>query len=259
MKRNNSSRWALAMAVAVVFAGRGMAQASEVDDSIGPAFKQTYVYRTYLMKDSIQVDSKEGAVTLTGTVTKDFHKTLAQETVGALPGVTSVENQLATPAEVATENNDQWLGNKVNLALMFHRKVNAGNTEIDVKEGVVTLKGKAATQEQKDLTGAYAADIEGVKEVKNEMTIAETPSPDERTFGEKMDDMSIVAQVKTALLTHRSTSALQTKVVSLNGDVTLTGVAQSAAEMALASKLVEDIQGVASVKNDMTIQDVVLQ
>ena len=48
-------------------------------------------------------------------------------------------------------------------------------------------------------------------------------------------------------------------MVSLNGDVTLTGVAQSAAEMALASKLVEDIQGVASVKNDMTIQDVVLQ
>ncbi len=259
MKLNKWTGWTLAMAVAVVFAGSGIGYASEIDDSIGPAFKQTYVYRTFLVEDSIQVDSKDGAVTLTGTVAKDFHKTLAQETVGAIPGVTSVENQLATPAEVATESNDQWLGNKVNLALMFHRKVNAGKTEIDVKEGVVTLKGEAATQEQKDLTGAYAADIEGVTKVNNEMTVAEQPVPDERTFGEKMDDMSIVAQVKTALLTHRSTSALQTKVVSLNGEVTLTGVAQSEAEMALASKLVEDIQGVASVKNDMTIQDVVVQ
>ena len=78
-------------------------------------------------------------------------------------------------------------------------------------------------------------------------------------MGEKLDDASIVAQVKAALLTHRSTSALQTKVAARDGEVTLTGVAQSEAEKSLAGKLVADINGVASVKNEMTVEEVVVQ
>ena len=44
-----------------------------------------------------------------------------------------------------------------------------------------------------------------------------------------------------------------------DGEVTLTGVAQSEAEKALAGKLVADINGVTSVKNDMTVEEVVVQ
>jgi osmotically-inducible protein OsmY len=70
---------------------------------------------------------------------------------------------------------------------------------------------------------------------------------------EKIDDASITAQVKVALLFHRSTSALNTKVETKNGVVTLSGKAGNEAEKSLTTKIVNDIKGVKSVKNRMTI------
>lgn len=259
MKRNTSLRLSLALAAAVVFAAGSSAQATEIDDAIEPAFKQTYVYRTYLADSAIQTEAQDGVVTLTGTVAEEAHKMLAEEIVLGLPGVVRVNNQLATPSETAAENADTWVGRKVKLALMFHRNVNAGQTAVAVNDGIVTLQGEAGSLAQKELTGAYAADIEGVREVKNEMTVAAIPEMPERTAGEKMDDASITAQIKTALYTHRSTSSIKTKVVTRNGEVALTGIAQNEAEKALVSKLVADIEGVTSVKNEMTVAAVVTQ
>jgi osmotically-inducible protein OsmY len=188
-------------------------------------------------------------------VAEESHKALAQETVLSLPGVTRVDNQLATKAEVAAENADTWIGRKVKTALLFHQNVSASQTTIEVKDGIVTLKGEASSMAQKELSTAYAKDIEGVKEVKNEMTVAATPEKAERTAGEKIDDASITAQVKTALVNHRSTSSLKTKVETRDGEVTLTGIAKNDAEKSLVSKLVNDIVGVTSVKNQMTVEE----
>jgi hyperosmotically inducible protein len=91
--------------------------------------------------------------------------------------------------------------------------------------------------------------------VKNEMTVASTPEKTERTEGQKIDDASVIAQVKTALLTHRSTSSVRTKIETRNGEVTLTGIAKNEAEKVLVTKLVTDIQGVSSVKNLMTVEE----
>ena len=74
-------------------------------------------------------------------------------------------------------------------------------------------------------------------------------------MGEKIDDASITAQVKMTLFTHRSTSAVKTKVVTRDGEVTLSGVARNAAEKSLVTKLVEDVHGVTGVKNQMTVAE----
>jgi hyperosmotically inducible periplasmic protein len=131
--------------------------------------------------------------------------------------------------------------------------VSAGKTEVDVKDGIVTLRGHAVSQAQKELTTEYAKDVEGVKDVKNEMTVTKT-SKKTQTVGEKIDDASITAQVKMTLLSHRSTSALNTKVKTKNGVVTLRGKAKNAAEKELATKFVNDVKGVKSVNNQMTIE-----
>jgi len=122
-----------------------------------------------------------------------------------------------------------------------------------VKDGIVTLQGDAISQAQKDLTTEYAKDVEGVKDVNNEMTVTET-SKKTQTVGEKIDDASITAQVKMTLLYHRSTSAINTKVGTKRGVVTLSGKAGNAAEKDLATKLANDVNGVKSVKNLMTIE-----
>jgi osmotically-inducible protein OsmY len=254
MKLKVMNRLAFATVAAVALTTSAPLRASEVDDQIEASFKKTYVYTTYLKDDAIKAEAKNGLVTLTGSVSEDSHKTLAQETAASLPGVTGVDNKLATKAEVAAENADTWIGRKVKLALLFHRNVNGSKTAVEVKDGIVTLKGEAANKAQKELATEYAKDIEGVKEVKNEMTVASTPVMAERTAGAKMDDASVTAQVKTALLTHRSTSSVSTKVTTRDGTVTLTGIAMNAAEKSLVTKLVSDIQGVSDVKNEMTVE-----
>jgi osmotically-inducible protein OsmY len=240
-------------AVAGLLVSGAQLRASEADDAIESSFKQTYNYKMHLLEDDFKAEASEGVVTLTGTVADETHSSLAQETAASLPGVTSVENQLKTKLESEAPGADAWIGRKVKLSLLFHRNVNARKTEVEVKDGVVTLKGEASSEAQKELTGEYANDIEGVKEVRNEMTVVAISEPPERSASEKMDDASITAQVKTALSTHRSTSAIKIGALTLDGHVTLTGIAKNEAEKAMVTKLVSDILGVTGVKNQMTL------
>jgi hyperosmotically inducible periplasmic protein len=227
--------------------------ASETDGKIESAFKESYVAQTYLKGDAVKAESKDGVVTLSGTVNDASHKGLAKETAANLPGVKSVDNRLELKAEYPAEQTSEWLAMKIKAALLFHRNVSMVNTQVNVEEGIVTLRGEVASEAEKELTTEYA-NVEGVKEVKNEMTVAKTPKNTDRTMQEKIDDASITAQVKMALLFHRSTSALKTSVSTKDGIVTLSGKAANGAEKDLATKLVNDIHGVNSVVNDMTVE-----
>lgn len=242
----------LAATGAMLMASQSL-HASETDDRIESSAKKSYVFKTYLKGDSIKTESKNGVVVLTGTVAEASHKSLAQDTVEGLPGVKSVDNRLKVKGESPTEQSDTWICMKVKTALLFHRNVRAGETDVYVKDGVVSLRGEASSLAQKELTAEYAKDVEGVKSVKNEMTIAKTPAQPVETIGEKIDDASITAQVKLSLMSHRSTSAAKTKVETADGVVTVSGIAKNAAEKSLVTKLVADINGVISVINNMTI------
>ena len=227
--------------------------ASDTDDRIESSAVQTYVFKTYLAGDDIKIKSKDGAVTLTGVVLEESHIALAQETVEGLPGVKSVDNKLEVKGERPAENSDAWVHMKVKTTLLFHKNVSGTGTDVEVQNGIVTLKGEADSKAQKELTTEYAKDIVGVKDVKNEMTVAKTLKQ-KRSVGEKIDDASITGQVKFALLTHRSTSVMSTKVEAKNGVVTLYGKAKNEAEKTLVTKLVGDIKGVEQVKNKMIVE-----
>jgi hyperosmotically inducible protein len=243
----------LVAAGALLLTSAPLRAAHETDDRIEAAAKKSHVFKTYLKDDSIKTVSKDGAVTLTGTVAEASHKSLAENTVESLPGVKSVDNQLKVKGESHAEHSDGWIGTKVKTTLLFHRNVRGTKTDVNVADGVVTLSGEASSLAQKELTTEYAKDVEGVKSVNNTMTIAKTAAEPSETIGEKIDDASITAQVKSSLLSHRSTSALKTKVSTTDGVVTVSGTAKNAAEKSLVTKLVTDINGVSSVVNNMTI------
>lgn len=242
---------AMLAAVAALLMTSALVHAS-MDSRIESSAKQSYLFRTYLQDDDIKIESRDGAVTLTGIVADNFNKTLAQEAVAGLPGVKSVDNRLGIKGAPPTANSDAWLREQVKGTLLFHRSVSGRTTEVYVKNGIVTLRGDAANQAQKDLTTEYAKDVEGIKDVKNEMTVAKDSKM--QTIGAKIDDASITAQVKMMLLYHRSTSALKTSVTTNDGMVTLGGNARNAAEVDLVTKLARDVDGVTGVNNRMTIQ-----
>lgn len=241
----------LTTALAMVITSIPLFAAPDDDKRIVSAAKESYVYRTYLRDDDIKIESKDGAVTLSGEVANRSHKSMAADTVENLPSVKSVDNQLAVKA--ANEQSDGWIELKVKSALLYRRSVSGSKTTVAVKDGIVTLTGDASSQAQKELSEEYAKDIEGVKAVKNELKVSAEPPA--RTTGEVIDDASITAQIKSALLTHRSTSAIKTKVKTRDGVVTVGGEAKNQAEKDLVTKLVNDVKGVKGVANNMGIAE----
>lgn len=255
MKMKSTCPLALSVIAGALLITSPPLHASDTDSRIESSAAKSYMFKTVLKDDSITTESKDGIVTLTGTVADANHKSLAQDTVASLPGVISVHNELQVSSEQPAEHSDTWIGMKVKMALLFHRNVSATGTDVDVKDGIVTLTGEASSLAQKQLTSEYAKDIDNVKEVRNEMTIATTPVKVVETNGGKIDDASITAEVKSSLMAHRSTSALHTTVSTTDGVVTLGGIAKNAAEKSLVTKLVTDINGVTSVVNNMTIAE----
>jgi len=243
----------LAAVVSSMLITSSPARAASTDDRIESSAAKSYTFKTYLKDDSIKVESKDGVVTLTGTVADASHKSMAENTVASLPGVTSVVDQLNINGEQPAEHSDAWITTKVKTALLFHRNVSATGTTVYTKDGVVTLQGVADSLAQKELTTEYAKDIDNVKSVQNNMTVAKTPAAPDATVGDKIDDASITAQVKSSLLSHSSTSAIHTGISTTDGVVTVTGIAKNEAEKSLVTKLATDINGVTSVINNMTI------
>lgn len=228
----------------------GAVPAAVPDGQIEASFMKTYNFKHVLKGDSIRIKSLNGAVTLTGTVSEEYHKFLAQETVNGLPGVKNVSNQLSVPTLPLETHSDLLITMKVKTALLFHKFVNASATEVHTQDGVVVLSGNADSETMKRRTGEYAKDVEGVREVHNNMVVA----PGYRTLGEMVDDASISAQIKTTLLFRKATHALATQVETTNGVVTLHGEAEDQTEKNLVGTIAMDTEGVIQVTNKMTLR-----
>lgn len=227
-------------------------RASETDDRIEASFNKSYANKTYLQDDAIKTESKNGVVTLTGQVNEPSHRYLAQETVASIPGVQKVDNKLEIKLE-GTDKSDSWIRAKVRSVLALHRKVSGSFTQVDIKDGVITLRGEASSEAQRDLATEYAEDVNGVILVTNVMTVVKMPAKAVVAAPETIDDASITAHVRVALLLHHSTSSVNTKVTTDDGVVTVSGIAKNIAEKTLVNKLADDVIGVKSVVNNMTI------
>jgi len=229
----------------------GLLASTENDQKIEDAAKSSYNYKTVL-EDKVDITSDNGTVTLTGKVPDSGQKALAQDTVENLPGVVSVVNQIQVVAP-GPEHSDPWIAFEVRSLLLMQAHVSATSTKVEVNNGEVTLTGTADNQAQKELTEVYAKEIDGVKSVQNNITVAENPPKE--SMGDNIDDVSITGQIKFALLDHKSTSALETKVVTQAGAVTITGEADNDTERALVTQLAENVRGVKSVDNRMTVKN----
>src|ERR1035441_6599922 len=84
MKMKINSLLPLFVAMSAILATGSTLRASNTDSRIESSAKKSYVFKTYLKDDSIKTSSKDGVVTLTGTVTKASDKSLAEDTVASL-------------------------------------------------------------------------------------------------------------------------------------------------------------------------------
>ena len=246
------------------------------DRQIEQAANASYNYRTTL-DHNVKVRAKDGVVTLTGKVATDEQRRIAEDTVADLPGVARVNNEIKVEG-TNKEGSDEMIALKIRSRLLVKANVSLKDTKVDVHNGIVSLTGRADTTAQKELTEAYVKDIDGVKSIQNNIVVMDKDyanrdarthtttvgrdmptgrdtNMDRDTVGEKIDDGSITAQVKYELFSHKSTSALKTKVNTQNGHVVISGDAGSGAEKDLVTSLAKSVRGVVSVDNNMTVRN----
>ena len=83
--------------------------ANDTDDNIESSFKKSFVYKTYLDKEHIKISSKDGVVTLSGEVSNESYKPIAQDTAEAIIGVKSVDNRIEISGDRPSKSSDAWI------------------------------------------------------------------------------------------------------------------------------------------------------
>ncbi len=120
----------------------------------------------------VNVDTRDGVVTLFGTVPTEAVRGLAVQKVRGLDGVRDVKNQLQVVSktiEKAVEQSDDSIKDSVKARLDGRDDLKSGKIEVSVAKGVVQLGGTIPSQEQR-LTAVYLArSATGVRSVIDEM------------------------------------------------------------------------------------------
>lgn len=84
---------------------------------------------------------------------------------------------------------------------------------------------------------------------------ANDPAQQQRSAGQAIDDATITASIKTKLLADSRTKGFDVNVDTRNGQVTLTGGADSAAAKQAATELARTVDGVVGVDNRLVVAE----
>lgn len=153
------------------------------DANVTAKIKSQLLWNSNTSGLSINVDTKDGFVTLKGEVSSSAEYELAEQLALNTKDVRGVDNKLkimeskesfasksAREVKEAKKTiSDSWITSKAKAALMYNRNIDASDINIDTKNGVVTLKGKVGDKAEKELVSSIVRDIEGVKKVELEL------------------------------------------------------------------------------------------
>lgn len=137
----------------------------------------------------IDVDTLDRVVTLRGTVESENAKQSAEQIARSTEGVKHVNNLIAVKSEAVEEAEDELdddrpsdlsLRTKVGAKLTADPQIRRFNIDIDVEDGVVALSGVVHDDLAKAEAEKIARNVDGVVDVRNELTVNEQDQPLDR-------------------------------------------------------------------------------
>ena len=158
--------------------------AGAIDDS----WITTKIQSKYFMDDdvharNINVDTKDGMVTLKGSVESEGERQQAVSLARSTDGVTMVHDNLvidrgtskaASPTAGRRADNpvdDAWITMKIQSKYFIHEEIKSRNVDVDTRNGVVTLKGSVPSDVAKRAAEVIAQDTDGVSKVVNSLKV----------------------------------------------------------------------------------------
>jgi hyperosmotically inducible protein len=164
----------LIAAIAVLGARPAMAQNSITDSWITMKIHAQFVPEKALDNSDINVDTNQGMVTLRGTVATEGARERAAAIAKATDGVKGVTNQLTIGAPPNGKMTDGWIKSKIYGRFVTEKALDHSDINVDVDNGAVTLKGSVPTEAARMRAVAVAKATDGVKSVKDSMTVKQT-------------------------------------------------------------------------------------
>jgi len=225
-----------------------------------------FALNKHLSPFKLDVSVEQGTAVLKGKVENEVDRELAERIALDIKGIDKVDNQLeidpnvaaepGTKANMAQRFEDATLTATVKSKLLWSSVTEALKIEVDSKDGVVTLKGRAQSPEAKEVAGNLATNTDGVVSVNNLISISAADSINSRTDPqvnspvEDMSDVWITSKVKSSLIYSRNIDGMNIKVETKSGLVSLNGIVANYAEKELAVEIARNIRGVKGVNAD---------
>ena len=180
----------------------------------------------------------------------NVRKTLAAAV--AVLGLAGAAQAMADDSKrsVGEYTDDKLMVSKVKSALISDKTADASEINVEVYKGVVQLNGFVDNAKESAQAEAVAKGVEGVKGVQNNLMIKQSS----QTTGSAIDDSTITAKVKSALIDDADTKAGDIKVETRQGVVQLSGFVSTQAQKDAATKVAQAVTGVKSVQNGLTIK-----
>jgi osmotically-inducible protein OsmY len=194
--------------------------------------------------NEVGVAVRDGIVSLTGWVDSYSKKAAAQRAAQRVRGVLAVADDLEVQLPVSAERTDPEVAAAVRQALDWDASVPAGDVDVTVSDGWVTLQGEVGWQHEKRAAERAVRGMSSVRGVSNQIVIQSEgrPSPGE-----------LRNAVEDALIRNAETDAERVQV-DVDGEVVvLNGTVRALAEKDEAERIAWSAPGVCTVENRIAV------
>ncbi len=194
----------------------------------------------------IEVEAKDGRVTLRGVVASLHQQSLAVQDAHEVVGVIGVTDLTS----IGTERQDaNAVYENIRFALNTDSELNKFNISIAVKNGIIILSGDVKTAYEKTHAANIASRIKGVRKVTNQIKVNALA---------RYNDATLKRQIESRLAHNGQTQGIadQIELQVSDGMVTLSGTVDTWAECTEAASVAALTDGVRSVVNRLKVKGV---
>lgn len=159
-------------------------------------------------------------------------------------------DKVTTAIDDARQESQIWTSYALNPYLR------GNDLKVTVQNGKAVLTGKVDEKVNKELATEIAKGVSGITDVDNQIVVEANylPHYGGDSYGDKIDDASISAAIRSKLQWNKDVDSVGTEVSTKSGRVTLTGSADTQASKDIANRLAMNTRGVTSVTNNLKIR-----
>jgi len=190
----------------------------------------------------INVESRNGAIKLTGNVNTYPERNYAVVAAKRVAGVKAVTDEIEVKLSKQDNRSDSDITTAATNALKWHANIPEDRIKIAVEKGRVTLDGEVDWQYQRTQAESAIRYLRGVISLGNRIKVKPTNKPDE-----------VKSQIEAAFRRQARNEADRVNILAAGAKVTLTGELDTLAHSEEIERAAWSAPGVKEVENRITV------